>query len=131
MLLFVLTTGMLMTAAAGTFYFYRLRKKKSAPLQEEQKYGGLVQMLSSGREVVSTRYDGKEVLIRIRKERNLQQFAIREVNGKMLVVWTLDSQVHGKRGKEWSFAITDEPLVMGQTINKDLEDYEKSLYRER
>jgi hypothetical protein len=114
--------------------FVVIKKRKNAMASENaipRNYGTLVELLSESRDVIEEMIGTRTLKIRFLKEKDKQTYQLSEVDGRLIIVWTLESKVHGKRGKEWSFNSTYDQEKMFAEISSDLGQYNKQLFRER
>lgn len=106
----------------------RTHSESKSPIS--QNFSVLLAMLSNTRDALVEETGSKSLRIRFHKEKDKQNFQFSEVDGRLIVVWTLDSKVHGKRGKEWSFKADYDQEKMFDEISADLGFYHQQLFRE-
>jgi hypothetical protein len=123
--------GVLLVAIAGTLIYFSLRKiHPSDETGFTKKYRTLRALLKQNHTLQSERGGSKSLMLKFREKNGAHSYLLTEVDGKLIVVWTLESEVHGKRGKEWSFDITLDQEEVFEEIQRDITNYQKSLFRE-
>jgi hypothetical protein len=130
--MWALLIAVIITGVIGTLIYFSLRKgSQNIENVINQKYGTLLNLLKQEQQVVYEKQNSKSTVIKIRENRDFQQYTLTEVDGRLIVVWTFESVSHGKRGKEWSFNPGTDQLTVFQEIKNGLADYRKNLHRER
>ncbi len=120
-------------AAVGYAIFVLVRKNKKNDKSSKltSHYQTLINLLTEGAVSIETKIGTRSVKILFSKNKERHSFHFSEVDNRLIVVWTLDSKQHGKRGKEWSFSMSFDQNLMFNEINEDLGVYNKVLYREK
>jgi hypothetical protein len=114
--------------SAAFFYFFLKKKNERVPNGMSQRYETLRDLLREGKLPVSEKMHHHSLHFKIKADKELFSYSLSEVDGRLIVVWTLDSKIHGKRGKEWSFKIDYDQSRMFEEIKNDVSDYRKRLH---
>ncbi|MDI1355153.1 MAG: hypothetical protein PSX36_09550 [bacterium] len=95
-----------------------------------KKYLALTQLLKAGDKIEGERIGAKSISFKIRSRLDTNNYVLTEVDGRLIIVWTLESSMYGRRGKEWSFHADYNQVKMFEEIENDLKHYQLSLPRE-
>lgn len=120
-------------AGIGYLVFVNLRKQKKADKSSRisSVYNELIQLLSNGATGMEVKTGTRSVKLSFVLDKEKHSYHFSEVDNRLIIVWTLESKLHGKRGKEWSFSTGYDQKLMYNEINADLGVYSRVLYREQ
>jgi hypothetical protein len=122
-------------ALAGIAYlvFVGIRTKKKADKSSRLSivYRELMQLLSSGASALELKTGTRSVKLSFVLAKEKHSYHFSEVDNRLIIVWTLESKQHGKRGKEWSFSTGFDQKLMFNEIKEDLGVYNRVLHREQ
>lgn len=128
--------GMFLTplgiAAVGYAVFVLVRKKNKNDKSSKilSHYQTLINLLTHDAASLEHKIGSRSLKIMFMRNKERHSFHFSEVDNRLIVVYTLESKQHGKRGKEWSFSKDFDQQLMFNEINEDLGVYNKVLYRE-
>lgn len=122
-------------ALAGIAYlvFVGIRNQKKADKSSRlsTEYSELMQLLSSGASSLEVKTGTRSVKLSFVVDKEKHSYHFSEVDNRLIIVWTLESKQHGKRGKEWSFSTGFDQKLMYNEINEALGVYNRVLHREQ
>lgn len=123
----------LLVLAALMFALFRSQKQKnSSPTASRiaNEYAVLISLLTHQQNGVVKKAGSRSFKISFTKNKDLHSYHLSEVDNRLIVVWSLDSKTHGKRGKEWSFNTGYDQQLMYSEIAENLGVYNQLLFRE-
>ena len=120
-------------AGFGYLVFVGIRNKKKADKSSRLAavYSELMQLLSSGASALDHKTGTRSVKLSFVLDKEKHSYHFSEVDNRLIIVWTLESKQHGKRGKEWSFSTSFDQKLMYNEIIEDLGVYNRVLHREQ
>src|SRR3954465_14217962 len=119
--MWALLIAVIFTVVAGSTIYFSIRKNRQTETTGiSQKYGTLCHLIKQDKDVISEKFTAKSLIIKLRDKKDFHSYFFNEVNGKLIVVWTLESKVHGKRGKEWSFDTAADQAELFTGIRSDI-----------
>jgi hypothetical protein len=114
----------------GIIIYFRLRRPVHRGSEIAARYKFLTDRFVGDKHVLHARGSHKSVNFKVREGSDLHTYSFTEVDGKLIVVWTLNSKIHGQRGKEWAFNLPVDQQQVYEAVMADLKNYQRSLYRE-
>lgn len=114
----------------GSLFNFNLRKQNHSSPNLAQKYHTVAKMLKERKTVVEEKPTSKAYHFKLRETDGFQTFTFTEVDDRLIIVWKLESVMHGKRGKEWSFSQQYDQMNIFKEIMDDISRYIRTLFRE-
>src|SRR6476620_10259488 len=106
--------------------FLLYRRLRRSPEKDKSKVAGKYAALIAGLTNGKPHYlksVPRAVKFDVKKGRDNYVYVLTEADGKLIVVWTIESQLYGRRGKEWAFVSDTDQQEMLKMINSDLNVY--------